>query len=70
MNVNYWECEHCNSDSIATGDEESFTYEEYFIHGCASPHRKHDDCRLENKWCDDEADCKLLDVIATDRGIH
>lgn len=55
MIINYWDCPFRNYEEFWDGETETRCY------GCKHPLGNYA-CDLDNKYCDDTAECKLLDM--------
>jgi hypothetical protein len=55
MKINFWKCEYGESDSFDTDEGNRFFYY------CKHPRSVSGFCDLDNKFCDAEIDCALLD---------
>lgn len=56
MLVNYWNCKFADCDDYWSEDEGRV-----YIYMCTHPNSKTKHCNLDNKWCNQKDDCKLLD---------
>jgi len=61
MLINYFECKFENCNECNMGSEENPDYE--WIYGCTNPNNHTAYCNLDNKYCGENDDCKLLDIF-------
>lgn len=54
--INYWDCPFHDYDDWFDGEEE------VRIYGCTHLKNTENYCEHDNKWCNEKADCKLLDM--------
>lgn len=54
MKINFWDCEYHDAEEWYDDNDNYWSYE------CKHPNGN-GWCKLDNKWCSDKEDCKLLD---------
>lgn len=59
MKINYWDCEYHDYNEQWDGEDEIRTY------GCSLRNGPFI-CRLDNKYCEEKANCLFLDKILED----
>ena len=54
MKINYWNCEYHDAEEVEIDGDWTWVYE------CRHPSGT-GYCKLDNKWCGEEDNCKLID---------
>jgi len=66
MQIYYFDCnfENCDEKNFGTDDEPDYEW----VYHCNHPESLDGLCDLNNKYCEDKDDCKLLDKYNTTTG--
>ena len=59
MFINYWDCKYSEAEEVNFSDEDTPDYE--WVYHCNHPDNEDKHCHYNNKWCEDQDDCTLLD---------